>query len=286
MIRTSTATAIVLGLTLVGSGGCASKSSGTTGNSGSGATAVDDGTDANGAESDAENLATTFIGGGSGGGVGLASAEELSPSAGGIHAASLGDAAKAFYQPAGCLVVTDDPAAKKATYAFSNCTGPYGLVHVTGSVVVGYSAASANQLTLSYQASGLKINASTVDWTASAVITATGLQRDMVWDGHFTGTTRKGRAIERTNHKDYKWTVGVKCLAVTGNSDGTVTGHELKTDVINFSMCQGSCPEAGSEIKITDVTSSKVYDVKWNASDATYTGPDGKSVNYKPLCAL
>jgi hypothetical protein len=56
--------------------------------------------------------------------------------------------------------------------------------------------------------------------------------------------------------------------------------------VINFSICRASCPEAGSEIKITDVTTNKVYDVKWNAGDATYTGPNGNQIDFTPACAV
>jgi hypothetical protein len=231
-------------------------------------------------------MATSFIGG-DGQGVRLATGHELSPMMGGeMQLDNVGDAAKAFYKPAGCLVVTDDTANLKATYKFADCTGPYGLVHITGEVDVTYSSSAANQLTVNFSATGLKINRSTIDWTATANVTANGTARDMVWDGKFNGTTAHARAFQRTNHKEYKWTVGQACLAVNGSSDGTVTGHELKTDVTSFSICKGGCPEAGSEIKITDVTANKVYDLKWNAGDATYTGPDGKSINYTPICSI
>jgi hypothetical protein len=80
--------------------------------------------------------------------------------------------------------------------------------------------------------------------------------------------------------------VGGDCISVNGESDGTITGHELKTDVINYNRCRHACPEAGSEIKITDETTNKTYDVKYNATDATYTGPAGNSIEFTPVCAL
>jgi hypothetical protein len=223
------------------------------------------------------------IGGGSGS-LSLASAHELT-GGGELYAQGFGDVAKGFYQPAGCLTVTDDLTAKKATYVFSDCTGPWGLVHIKGTVTVGYSSSAGNQLTLTYSAKGLSLNNATIDWDATANTTANGLARDMVWDGHFTGTTGNGRSFQRTNHKEYKWTAGQQCLTVNGSSDGTVTGHELKIDVVSFSVCKGGCPEAGSEIKVSDVSTNKVYDVKWNAGNATYTGPEGRTVTYTPLCA-
>ena len=260
--------------------GCAAKH-----DSASDPEAVASGSEASSTESDTEAMSSSFIGsGGTGAGLALASHAELTGND--IRLEALGDAAKAFYVPAGCLVVTDDAVKKIATYAFSDCTGPYGLVHVTGSVAVDYSGSSVSALVLKYSATGLKINRATIDWSATANVTGQGNARDMIWDGQFNGTTGGGRAFHRTNHKEYKWTVGLPCLSVTGSSDGTVSGKELKIDVINFSRCKGACPEAGSEIKVTDVAANAVYDVKWNAADATYTAPNGTATAFHPLCAL
>jgi hypothetical protein len=279
-MRTTIASSVafILAATAVVSG-CALKREDT----GTAVEAVNGASDSNDTESNVESMTTSFVGGsGSSGTVALSlnGGAALSPS-GGIVAQTLGDAAKAFYVPAGCLTVTDAPAQSQATYVFADCTGPYGLVHITGTVTVGYSSSAANQLTLSYSATGLQINKATVDWTASADITANGAARTMVW----TGMTGHGRAISRTNSKTYNWTVGVACLSVTGESDGTVTGNNLKVDVINFSRCADACPASGSEIKITDETTSTVYDLTYGDGDATYTDSNGDKITFTPLCA-
>jgi hypothetical protein len=267
--------------------GCSSKSSTSGGNGGAADDPVNGGSDSSETETNAESLASSFISGTGTGTGALSLGGRLELTGGGdLHAQTAGEVTTTYYKPAGCLVVTDVPAQKQASYVFNDCTGPYGLVHVTGTVNVGYSSSAANQLTLSYSSTGLKINNASIDWAATANITANGSSRDMVWNGHFTGTTGHGRAIERTNQKEYKWTVGGDCLSVSGSSDGTVTGHELKVDVINYSRCKGACPETGSEIKITDVTSSKVYDLKYGVGSATYTGPNGGSITFTPWCAL
>jgi len=241
------------------------------------------GSEAHDTETNTESLSTSLVGGGSGS-LNLASEGELS-SGGGLRLDNLGDKAKAFYSPAGCLVVTDDAVKKQATYAFDGCSGPYGLVTITGTVLVDYTTKGANELDLSFTATNIQINKATIDWSATAAITVSGNDYTMVWDGKLSGTTAKGREFDRTNHKEYAWSVGVKCLSVKGSSDGTVTGHELKTDVINFSKCADACPAAGSEIKITDVTANKVYDLTYGDNTATYTGPLGHSISYKPPCA-
>jgi hypothetical protein len=263
--------------------GCAAKNNGSNGGSGSDDDAVAAGSEAHDTETNTESLSTSLVGGGSGS-LNLASESDLS-SGGGLRLDNLGDKAKAFYMPAGCLVVTDQPAKKQATYAFSGCSGPYGLVTITGTVVIDYSSPTSNELDLSFSATNLQINKATIDWSATAKISVNGSSYAMVWDGKLSGTTAKGREFERTNHKEYAWTTGVACLSVKGSSDGTVTGHELKTDVINFSKCAGACPASGSEIKITDVTTSKVYDLTYGDNTATYTGPAGRSITFKPPCA-
>ncbi len=241
------------------------------------------GEDSAATEANIESLASSFVSGtGTGAGL-LTSPGQLNGS--NLTVDSFGDGAKAFYQPTGCLTVTNDTVAQQATYVFNGCTGPYGLVKVTGTVTLGYSSSGPDQLTLDYSATGLQVNGSVVDWSATAGITASGNDRDMIWDGQFSGTTAHARAIHRTNHKEFKWTVGQLCLSVAGSSDGTVTGRELKTDVVAYSQCAGSCPQSGSEIKVTDVVAKQIYDLTYGTDTATYTAPDGKSYTYTPLCA-
>ncbi len=284
-MKTTFTTASVLSLLALALGsGCAVKSTSTNSTTGSGSDAVDQGSDVNDAEGSAESLGSSLVGGTSGS-LHVASAGEMTMHGGTLQLADVGAEAKGFYSPAGCLTVAADLTKSSAKYTFNDCTGPWGILHLTGEVDVTWSSSGANQITINYSATALKVNHATIDWTATANVTGNGGARDMIWDGKFSGTTAHGRAFQRTNHKEYKWTVGQACLSVSGTSDGTVTGHELKTEVKSFSICAGGCPEAGSEITITDVTTSKVYDVKWNAGSATYTDPAGNSVTYTPLCA-
>jgi hypothetical protein len=137
-----------------------------------------------------------------------------------------------WFQPAGCLLVTTDAANSHATYVFNGCTGPLGLVELTGTIAVDWQTSPAlGQLTIHYAAQGFKLNRSTVDtWVATAVLTAAGNAREMTWNATLSGTTRRGRTFVRTNQKDLKWTVGEPCLSVSGESNGTILGRTFDHD--------------------------------------------------------
>ena len=168
-----------------------------------------------------------------------------------------------YFQPAGCLQVTVDASKQSASYAFSGCTGPLGLVELTGTITVDWQLAQ-NQLTLDYSAQGFHINAATIDsWQATAVVTANGNQRDLTWNATLSGTTGRGRAFTRTNQKDVKWTVGVPCLAISGQSTGNIVGAKLQTTFTDYQRCTDSCPQSGSEINVKNLDNGDSIDIKY-----------------------
>ena len=84
------------------------------------------------------------------------------------------------------------------------------------------------------------INGATIaSWQATAVVTANGAARAMTWNAQLAGTTASGRTFQRTNQKDLSWTVGQACLAVSGQSNGTITGAHLQTTITNYQRCLG-----------------------------------------------
>lgn len=233
---------------------------------------AEDGTDTSAVENDTETLSSSFIA--AGGTLGLASAGELT--GGTLAAANFGDAVRSIYVPAGCLTVTNDATAHTATYAFDKCSGPYGLLNVTGKVVVNY-VSSATSLVLDFTGTDLQVNRATVNWAAHAEIVAGRLgQRTMTWRAQLTGTTARGRAFTRNNSMTIAWTVGGECVLVNGASDGDVSGRNLHTDVISYSRCKGQCPADGSEIRVTNTNNGRSIDLKYNGgTSATFTAPDG-----------
>jgi hypothetical protein len=262
--------------------GCASSSSGGGGGTAAGdpaAAAGENGADSAMIEGNTETLATVFVSGG-----GTLGAQSFSP--GELHA--LDDSPVAtFFKPAGCVTSTTDNGSKSVTHVFSNCTGPFGLVHLNGTVKVDHTSPSANELDLSLSASNFEINKSTLTaWSATAKITAGASgARSMTWDANLQGTSARGRQFSRKNHKEIDWTAGTGCVKIAGSSDGLFASASIHTDVKSFSWCAGACPDAASEITITDVDKGKSFDLKFaGGPNATFTGPDGKSLAVTLSC--
>lgn len=247
---------------------------------------AEDGTDAHAAESDAEALTSTLVGGGGPGGtIGLASSADLS--GGHLEGATIGDGAKAVYFPRGCLTVAANetaPGEGTATYTFSGCTGPNGLLNIRGVVTATYKA-RPDHLTLDLVGTDLVVNKATVDWSAHAEIVAAGPSRTMTWKASLSGTTARGRDFSRTNDKTVTWTIGEPCLGLEGTSQGTVRGKNLRAEITAFRRCRGSCPDAGGKIVITNVDANKRIEIRYDGTNrATLVGPNGNETTFALLC--
>ncbi|MBX3189454.1 MAG: hypothetical protein KF819_20690 [Labilithrix sp.] len=241
-----------------------------------------DGADTSTAEIDAEIVTSTLISAtASGGSLTLASAPELG--GGALGPADVGDGAKVFFFPKGCLDVAHDAAAQTVTYRFNDCAGPNGLFRVRGEIEARYSTAPG-KLILNLDGNALTLNNATLDWSATAEITAAGAAREMRWKGQLSGSTARGHALSRTNEKVVSWRFGEPCFAVSGVSQGEVRGRSLQTEITDFRRCRRGCPEAGGKIAITNAQSGAKVEITFDGTNrATYTSARG-SVQFPLLC--
>jgi hypothetical protein len=200
--------------------------------------------------------------------------------------ATLTNSGGGFYQPAGCVTGTVDTSTKTASFVFNGCAGPFGLLDLNGTVQVVWSSSGPDNLQLTFSASDFQINKATLSaWNATAVITANGDDRDMTWTASLVGMTGGGRAINRTNNKDIKWTIGQGCLAWNGSSDGTVAGPQLATTLTNYQRCTGACPAQGSEINIKDVDNGESVEIEYlGGASAEFTGVGGAETMLSLVC--
>lgn len=250
-----------------------------------------DGADTSAVETDSEVLTTSLVSSSAAGGLTLASSSDLE--GGELVPEDIGDGAKAFFFPRGCLVVTNDVAAKTATYVFGGeknstakaCVGPNGLLRIAGELKVTYDTSKANTLVLDIVGSGLQINKSTADYSAHGEIVANGLARQMTWSAQLSGTTARGRDFSRSNHESVGWTLGDKCFSLSGDSEGDVKGRRLKTVITDYKRCAGACPEAGGKITITNENTGTTIAIDFDGTDrATFSSPKVAPTKFPLLC--
>lgn len=241
--------------------------------------------DVNGTESDVESLGSSFVGSD---GQSVVTTSAFTPGAGEIQiqgGTTVGNPGF-WFQPAGCEQTTVDTANQKATYVFNGCTGPLGLVSLTGTIDVSWQKADG-QVTLDFASQGFQINRATISsWQATAVVTANGDARTMNWSAQLSGTTGSGRSFSRTNQKVIQWSVGVPCISVTGQSTGDILRAELQTTVTSWKRCADSCPEAGSEISVKDLSNGQELQISYLGGPDADLSIDGKSVEIGLACGL
>ena len=241
---------------------------------------VEDGSDSAAVESDAQLITSSLVSA-SPGSIGLASSDFTN---GDLGPSELGDGAKAIYFPRDCLQVTHDAATRTATYTFTRCVGPNGLRAVTGEVKAVYRA-EPGKLHLELSTTGLSVNRATTDWHATADISVDGARRAMTWRAQLSGTTARGRTLERTTEHTIRWTLGEACFELEGTSEGQISARQVRTEITSFRRCRRECPDAGGKIAVTNVTRNERYELRYDGTNrATFIAPDGSEHSVPLLC--
>jgi hypothetical protein len=244
-------------------------------------TFAEDAADTNATEADAQLVTSSLISSATGT-IGLASDELANDD---LSTDTLGDGVRANYIPRACVDVTTDSTAQTVTYTFTSClVGPNGLAGISGAVSVHYTTGPST-LHLDITATGLKVNASDIDFSATADVSASGTSRTMVWKAQLTGTTAGGRDFSRTNAHTVSWTVGDACFELDGTSEGKIKQRDIRIDIANFKRCRRGCPEADGKITITNVPKQRQIELLYNGTNiATFVGPAGKQTPVQLLC--
>lgn len=172
--------------------------------------------------------------------------------------------AKSQYQPAAC--VTAKLVGKSTVeYTLSDCTGPFGLVHVSGTLDVDFQTA-ADGLHFHATGSGLDINGGAIDVDATGVYAETGADKVLTVQTNGKGTGPRGTAITRQGEYVATWS-GDGCFGLDGDWTTTVGAIAWDTAVDAFERCDAQCPAAGGSITWTGKAGRSLH-VGFDGSDA------------------
>jgi hypothetical protein len=166
--------------------------------------------------------------------------------------------------PAGCLTVSVSGAT--VTYVFNNCTGPRGLVHLTGTVVVDYLVDLAG-IHAHATATNFSVNQSTIsiDSTATYSLSTSGKMLAVQTKG--TGTGPLGNSFSRMGNYTITWTA--TCFTLNGSWSTTTDLGTRSTQVTNFTRCVGTCPANGGSIAHTYRTGATLT-ITFDGSDVAH----------------
>lgn len=153
-----------------------------------------------------------------------------------------------FFKPAGCIVST--LAGNVVTHVFSDCTGPYGYVHLTGTVTSTWSKI-ASGVSVKHEATGFRVNGAVIDHAVTIDYTRAAGVYTKTRHGVSSGTTAAGRAI--THSADYVTTydANTKCLTRDGAGQTTIGGRALSRSITGYQRCgigAGGCPKSGTVV--------------------------------------
>ena len=186
-----------------------------------------------------------------------------------------GAQAKTFWQPAGCVTATQ--LNNVVTYKLADCTGPYGLVHVTGSVVVTYSADSAG-IHAAAVANGLLVNGATMNLNSNADYTVNGSAKKLVVATNGSGTGAFGNAITRNGSYTLTWDDASMCGTLDGAWSTQIGSNTWSTSIANYAQCKYHCPSSGTLSHtggLSKVTITVSFDGSSNATWSTSRGHSG-----------
>jgi hypothetical protein len=180
--------------------------------------------------------------------------------------------ARATFSPSSCVTAT--AVANVVTYMLNDCTGPWGLVHVTGTVVVTYSK-QPDGVHADANATGLLVNGATLNINSQAVYSVNGTAHQLTVTTDGGGTGLRGNTIGRHGSYTLAWDTGTQCAALDGQWSTTIASATWSTSVTGFKVCKNECPSAGT-IAHTGGLSHVTVTVTFNGSaEASWTSSRG-----------
>ena len=188
----------------------------------------------------------------------------------------------AHFTPSGCATAVQ--AGPKVTYTLTNCTGRYGLVSVTGTVVATYSRAGAGGVAVQVTSTGLKANQATIDVNATVVSTQAGTVKTATVSSNATGTGPRGAALTRNGDYVVTYDEATECITVNGSWKTGSGARQSTTAVANYARCKGACPTSGSIVH--DTSRGPVVTIVYSGqATATWSTSGGRTGTLNLICS-
>lgn len=178
-------------------------------------------------------------------------------------------------RPEGCTKKTRE--GNVVTLELAGCTGPFGKVEITGSLVATFSNPSADIVHVDIKASeGTTANGKALTYAATGDVRFDGSQRFVTYHGSSSGTTKRGKAFTRATDLSIVADVSTHCATMDGVSKGTIGKYDVDLTVTGFKGCRDACPTAGSARATVDgpLVKNASVEVTFDGSDSAHVKVD------------
>jgi hypothetical protein len=189
---------------------------------------------------------------------------------------------KSQFSPATC-VINATVSENVLSYSLKDCTGPWGLVHVSGTVVVTLDK-MPGAIHATLKATNVTVNGASFNLDSDAVYTVSGSSHKLAVNTDGDGVGFFGTKLARHGSFTFSWDSDAKCADLDGEWSTTIGNDTWSTSVKGFEQCKGVCPASGT-ISHTGGISGVTITVSFNGSaDAKWTSSNGKSGDLLLLC--
>jgi hypothetical protein len=200
--------------------------------------------------------------------------------AGDLAAAAVAGLAGRF-RPSGCATVTRS--GNMLTYVLADCTGRFGLVHVSGTLAATLSD-GADGVHAAVTGQGMRVNLATMDMDATAVLSDDGGKRKLVVSTRGEGVGPRGHVFTRDGSYTALRDPATSCVDVDGTWQLQVAGLQRTTTVSGLHSCDGLCPAAGAQIVHAGFRGRTITVVFDGSAVARWTSSTGRQGSVELAC--
>ena len=191
--------------------------------------------------------------------------------------------------PVHCSTRTADPTNPRVVHIhFDGCTGPFGLVSLSGDMTAVYSTNASGGLHVEVTSSDLTANGKPVSHSGSGDVTMNGTERDIAWTGAWTRVNAKGETVAHTTQLAIAVDTVKHCRDVNGTAVTNVADREVDSTIKDYRFCKDAAGEdecPSGTVTHTHVKSGRTITVSFDGStEATFTGPRGGTLEVGLVC--
>jgi hypothetical protein len=192
--------------------------------------------------------------------------------------------------PSACETRTKDASDPKVVHIhFNDCTGPFGLLHLSGDETAVFSANPDGTLHVQVSDDGdLTVNGKAVHHSASGDITINGTMRSVAWKGAWNRENIAGITVSHTTDLQIAVDTSTGCRTTNGTAVTDVGTREIDSKIENVKVCRNSsgievCPSGTVVHTAKALNKSITVDFDGSAT-AAVTGLDGKTRDVTLVC--